>query len=237
MTSQTPSASTMGFPQYSRLPLELRLRVVEELIKLPHELNRPVRLAPLAGVHSEWARVIERVLFRKIKFSNAEAEEFGRFCTKRQNLLDMVTLDLTLCYMDGHDDLDENQEDIMVNFSELFHVMKDWSCAGREHRLITLCISLSVRREPETNGGIVQSLDCDITDLTDLPAVPVIGRLLTKEPRYNAFYIHHSTVAALQKRLPNLDGASIALPSGIPLQDTTSDARSKHIIRLKSPSP
>lgn len=199
------------FPKYAELPLELRLHVVEELTKLR------VYLAPFASVNSEWNRVIERVLFREIRIDTGEANDFGRICSKRQNLLHQISLYLESWPSVGPGNFDLDQGIFMDNISELFHVLSGWSSAERSHRLITLSIRI-------VGMWTVESLICDFRNLPD---VTVIGRLFTIEEEA-CKYLPHSTVDALHKKLPNLSGASIALPSGIPLQQTIHHASSKH---------
>lgn len=121
----------MGFLQYSQLPLELRLQVIEEFIKIPDELGYRTRLAPFTCVHSEWNHVIELSLFKKMTITNLGAKEFGRICGVRQNLLDKISLKLVLYDMDESDDCIQNQQIITENVSELFHAVKDWSRADR----------------------------------------------------------------------------------------------------------
>lgn len=211
-TSQISSAPFEEFQKYAELPLELRLHVVEELTKFP------VHLAPFASVNSEWNRVIERVLFREVRIDTGEAKDFGRICSKRQNLLHQISLNLESWPSFRPEDLHLDQGIFMDNISELLHVLSSWSSAGRSHRLITLSIRIL---------GIwtVESL---IRDFRNLPDVTVIGKLFTMEQEGCTYHIPHSTVDALHKKLPNLSGASIALPSGVPLQQTIHHASSKH---------
>lgn len=226
-TSQITPASLMGFAKYAKLPLELRLNVIEELINIPDELNVRTRLAPLASVNSEWNQVIERVLFKRIKINKGESEDFGTICGKRQNLLDRISLNLELSDPRNSNHVALNQGIVTDNVSELFHALKGWNCTERSHRLIALSIRIDSRISGWTNGGwAVESLNYDFTDL---PEVTVIGNMFTIERPGDTYFLHHSTVDALHKKLPSLHGVSIAFPSRLPVQETIDIASSKHI--------
>ncbi|KAI7773816.1 hypothetical protein LA080_009852 [Diaporthe eres] len=141
------SESVMVFPQYTKFPLELRLQIIEEFIKMfmdtPNKYHN--RLAPFTRIHREWISVIERVLFRGIRIRKGEVKEFGKICGKRQHLLNTVTLSLRLRSQGAPDDLIRNQSILKGNISELFHAMKDWDRTETPRRLLTLSIALPDR--------------------------------------------------------------------------------------------
>lgn len=220
----------MEFPKYSELPAELRLHVIEEAIEdVPNFIRRPV--AQLSTVNSEWNQAIERVLFKEIEICHGEVKDFGRICGKRQNLLNQICLNMDHSRQSSWDPISSSWNAISSpdmatqNVSELFHILKDWSRAEGPHRLITLSIRV-LNRNSNLDG--VWPLESSHCNFTDLPEIAVIGILFTREWCCDRHHLHHSAIDALHKKLPNLHGASIALPSGLPLQATIDTANSKH---------
>ncbi|POS71526.1 hypothetical protein DHEL01_v210076 [Diaporthe helianthi] len=211
-------ASITRFPLYPELPVELRLKIIEEAVatRIKDARHRSHHTADLtswaASIHSDWNQVIERVLFKNITITPEEIQAFARICGKRQGHLRKLSLvfeleapSTSLLWGTLPERPDQHTE-IVNGVSQLFHALKDWSPAERPTGLLQLSISIFT-----CPGQRVVVVHSDTCTFNNLPQVPIIGRLHVDVSPY--FIWSHHSAHALHKKLPNLRGAQLALPN------------------------
>lgn len=218
----------MGFPKYPELPLELRLQVIEHAIETysgetPKRHGLPENLAQFASIHSDWNKIIERILFESIDINNQDLDQFANICGKRQGLLRRIRLQI-------HPGSLSIEDDFLDCLSQLFHAMKGWSGTDRRpHDLIRLTISIYHLREddPMARGPVESSLYTFSCDLKNLPVVSVIGEIRVNQEWYDDTALHHSALNSLREKLPNLFSAYLDFPFPGHPQGMIDDASSK----------
>lgn len=228
-TSQVMSSSGTRFPKYSELPLELRLQIIEHAIEAYHPpRGQRWSLAQFASIHSDWNKIIERILFKVIRVRNGELLEFTNICGKLHGLLRRIMLNIYPGSL-------STEDTVLDCLSELFHIMKGWSGADRKpHDLIKLIISvLHPRDDPMAPNPVRYSLSSFSCDLNSLPVVSVIGEMRIINTRWNDNLVpHHLAMCSLYEKLPNLFSAELEFPCGGSPQEIINDASSNYSSQL-----
>lgn len=218
--------STIGFPKYPQLPLELRLQIIEEAVatQRARSKRRHNRISPLAFVDTEWNQVIEKILFRSLSIHNHDLENFERICGKRHGLLKRISCKF-VADEPRNSTLPRARTVIMEKVSHIFRTMKDWSRADRPNDLIKVSIWACVPNH--LDRYVIYG---DLAELKSLPEVPAVGRMYAEDGWCYPAYLSFSTVNALHEKLPNLHSAQLSIPSGPVLQETIDDARGTYTV-------
>lgn len=220
-TSHISSSSAMGFPKYPDLPLELRLQIIEDVIESYNPCAYRRGLTKFATINSDWNHIVEGIIFSTLKINHNELNNFANICGKRQRLLKKITLTINVLKLPGGT-LASLEEFTVDCFSQLFHVMKDWSRTDRTpHSLIKLSIDIAPWMETYSHLDPGTSLSCDFTSL---PQVPVIGGLRAVRHNSSRFHLDDSALDFLHEKLPGLYNAKLTLPCRALSQDTINDA-------------
>ena len=222
----------MVFPQYARLPVELRLQIIKEAVAQQRARRRRRRISALATVDAEWNDVIERILFRNITIGNQDLQEFADICGTRNILLKRVTCKFQARFQapEPVDSTTSAGMRIIHRISQLFRTMEDWSRADRRNKLIKVSICADVFNH--SNRYVVSS---ESSDFPSLPKVSVIGGMYAQYGCAHDTFLSQDTMNALHERLPNLHGTQLAIPNAASTQETINDARGK--CRLRPPRP
>lgn len=224
-TSYMSSSSTMGFPKYPELPMELRLQIIEDAIESYNPCAYRRGLTKFATVDSDWNRIVEGILFSTLKISHNDLNHFENICGKRQRLLKKITFTINILKFPGGT-LASLEEFTVDCFSQLFQVMKDWSRTDRTpHSLIKLDIDIAPWMEKYSDLDPGTGLSCDFTSL---PKVPVIGGLRAIRYTSSRVHLHDSALDSLHEKLPALYNAKLTLPCQALSQGTINDASSTY---------
>lgn len=207
----------MAFPRYPELPPELRLKIIEETFESLSRFGQRSRLSPFACIDREWNRVVELRTFKDIKLcpqiwyhtwtSSAIEQElidFGAICGKRSGRLSRISLTFH-----DIDHLPSDNHPQIQTLLQLFDLMKDWNCRGRDQQGL---IELRLDFGPMRNYG---SRRPEYPyDLSKFPQVPVIGGIYETQPGTHGVRVHPCITVALLQKLPSIHRASLTLPSG-----------------------
>lgn len=220
----------MAFPLYPALPLELRRQIIREAVATwiaehPVAVSSDDRMSALvAKFDPEWKDAIESTLFRDITISIPEdLDDFAAICGPRSGLLKRLTCNFDPWDCDNFPPAPAAGAALIAAISQLFGIMKDWSRPDR-NTLITVYICVSV-----PNCGNRYEFSIDPSDLANLPEVPVIGKLYAQLGLAREVVLSRDTIAGLHAKLPNLQGAQLALPaaSGAEFWETIHNTRGK----------
>lgn len=225
-TSHISSSSAMGFPKYPDLPLELRLQIIEDVIESYNPCAYRRDLTKFATINSDWNRIVEGIIFSTLKINHNDLNNFANICGKRQRLLKKITFTINVLKFPGGT-LASLEEFTVDCFSQLFHVMKDWSRTDRTpHSLIKLSIDIAPWMENYSHLDPGTSLSCD---LTSLPKVPVIGGLRAVRHNSSRFHLTDSALDFLHEKLPGLYNAKLTLPLQTFSQEAINHASSTYL--------
>lgn len=221
MASQVPPSSEVGFPKYPDLPQDLRLQIIEHAIKASNRRDEPWSLTQLACIHSDWNRIIERILFRSIRLNNKEFAQFADICGKRHGLLRRIQFTVLTGSL--------SPERVFVNsLVQLFRIMQGWDGADtKPDDLIKLGISVVIPEPWTSFGPIMPSPSSFSYGLGSLPEVSVIsGMRIQSSTRF--FALDPSYMNSLYAKLPNLHSAELDLPHRYLPEEMIDAASSKH---------
>lgn len=230
MASQVLPSSEVGFPKYPDLPQDLRLQIIEHAIKASNRREEPWSLTQLACIHSDWNRIIERILFRSIRLNNQELTLFASICGKRHGLLRRIRF----AVLTGS----QNPERAFLHsLLQLFRIMKGWNGADtKPDDLIKLSISVVIPEPWTSDGPIVPSHSSFSYGLGILPEVSVIGGMRLLRGSTPAFALDPSYMNSLYAKLPNLHSAELDLPHRYLPEVMINAARSKHNYLTRIPA-
>lgn len=232
-SSPIQGSPIMPFQKYPELPKELRLQVIEEAIKPftrkdshdPHDAH----LSDLASIDLEWNWIIERRLFKTIRFTARDSDiiAFRNICSKRHALLSKIRLNLNVYSVPTQPMSD--QESVVAVLAQLFDTMKDWTpeTARGQHGLIQLEVCVVPRLR-----SLVSTASCD---LGTFPEAPVIGAFSESPNSGKHFRLHHTILNTLHTKLPNLHSVRLPLHLEPSLHSTIESARSKHTTETYRP--
>lgn len=202
-------STQMAFTKYPELPKDIRLMIIDEAIEVTHQEYRkgspwkPVKpyLFPLASVNYEWNRVIEMLLFNRMKITPSSLSEFAEICGKRHRRLNIIRLSIKRTEVPSGD---RPEAYVGAAVAQFFNIMKDWSHMDRERQgllEVLLKFNTILRDHPPST-----SLNCDFGTL---PKVPIIGALYeTGMERL----LHPSSSLQLYQSCPNIRHATLGLP-------------------------
>lgn len=222
MDSPVPPSSEIGFPKYPDLPQDLRLQIIEHAIKASNRRDEPWSLTQLACIHSDWNRIIERILFKSIQLNNQELTQFASICGKRHGLLRRIRFGV----LTGS----QNPERAFLHsLLQLFRIMKGWNGADtKPDDLIKLSISVMIPEPWSSDGPIMPSHSSFSYGLGILPEVSVIGGMRLFRGSTPAFALDPSYMNSLYAKLPNLHSAELNLPPRYLAEAMIDAANSKH---------
>lgn len=218
-----PSAQ-MAFTKYPELPKEIRLMIIDEVIEVTrHEYWKgspwmPAKpyLFPLASVNYEWNKVIEMLLFNRMRITPSSLSEFAVICGKRHRRLNTIILSIKRTEIPSGD---ESEAYVGAAVAQFFNIMKDWSHMDRERQgLLEVSLELYAILRDHPPGTV---LNCSFGTL---PKVPIIGAL------YEAGvdrHLHPSSSLQLYQSCPNIRHATLGLPFLDHSNQSIEQARSK----------
>lgn len=224
-TSQIIPSSKTRFSKYSELPQELRLQIIEEAIEAYKALGTRRGLAKFATIDSEWNQSVERILFSTIDISNQDLVDFENICGKQQEILKQISFVVSNPH--HPESASATMEKLVTgSLSQLFRVMKNWSRADKgPHGLIKLHLHVEPWLMLVSAENLAPSLCCDFTDL---PEVPVIGRMHANQHVWSKYHLDVSTLDFLHEKLPGLYNARLEIPCQALPQETINDASSEY---------
>ncbi|KAK7697474.1 hypothetical protein SLS64_013486 [Diaporthe eres] len=161
-----PSAQ-MAFTKYPGLPKEIRLMIIDEVIEVTrHEYWKgspwmPAKpyLFPLASVNYEWNKVIEMLLFNRMRITPSSLSELAAICGKRHRRLNIIILSIKRTEVPSGD---QPEAYVGAAVAQFFNIMKDWSHMDRERQgLLEVSLDLYSILRDHPPGTV---LNCSFVD-------------------------------------------------------------------------